>query len=76
MSDVTHILSQIEHGDAAAERLLPLVYDELRNSLPPNWRAKSRARRFRLRRWYTKLTCVWLAVSRPLLVTRRANRHL
>ncbi len=31
MSDVTRILSQIEQGDpAAAERLLPLVYDELR----------------------------------------------
>ena len=31
MSDVTRILSQIEGGDpAAAERLLPLVYDELR----------------------------------------------
>jgi RNA polymerase sigma factor (TIGR02999 family) len=31
MTDVTHILAQIEHGDdAAAERLLPLVYDELR----------------------------------------------
>lgn len=31
MSDVTHILSQIEAGDPlAAERLLPLVYDELR----------------------------------------------
>ena len=31
MSDVTHILSQIERGDpAAAEQLLPLVYDELR----------------------------------------------
>ena len=31
MSDVTQILSQIEHGDpAAAERLLPLVYNELR----------------------------------------------
>ena len=29
--DVTHILSQIERGDpAAAEQLLPLVYDELR----------------------------------------------
>jgi RNA polymerase sigma factor (TIGR02999 family) len=29
--DVTHILEAIEHGDAgAAERLLPLVYDELR----------------------------------------------
>jgi len=31
MSEVTHILSQIESGDpSAAEKLLPLVYDELR----------------------------------------------
>src|SRR5207344_1356756 len=31
MTHVTQILSEIEHGDpAAAERLLPLVYDELR----------------------------------------------
>lgn len=31
MTDVTQILSEIEQGDsAAAERLLPLVYDELR----------------------------------------------
>ena len=31
MSDITRILSQIEHGDPqAAEQLLPLVYDELR----------------------------------------------
>src|SRR5205823_1830363 len=31
MSDVTRILSQIEHGDPqAAEQLLPLVYEELR----------------------------------------------
>ncbi len=31
MTDVTQILTQIEQGDpAAAERLLPLVYDELR----------------------------------------------
>src|SRR2546421_7355112 len=31
MSDVTRILSEIEHGDpSAAEQLLPLVYDELR----------------------------------------------
>jgi RNA polymerase sigma factor (TIGR02999 family) len=31
MADVTQVLSQIEHGEAAAaERLLPLVYDELR----------------------------------------------
>lgn len=32
MSDVTQILSEIEGGDSgAAERLLPLVYEELRN---------------------------------------------
>jgi RNA polymerase sigma factor (TIGR02999 family) len=31
MSDVTQILSQIEHGDTkAADQLLPLLYDELR----------------------------------------------
>lgn len=31
MSDVTQILSSIEQGDpSAAEKLLPLVYDELR----------------------------------------------
>ena len=31
MNDVTRILSAVEHGDpAAAEQLLPLVYDELR----------------------------------------------
>ena len=31
MSDVTHILSEIEQGDAkAADKLLPLVYEELR----------------------------------------------
>src|SRR5215467_4962043 len=31
MSQVTHILSAIEQGDpSAAEKLLPLVYDELR----------------------------------------------
>src|SRR6187551_42597 len=32
MSDVTRILSQIDVGDpSAAEQLLPLIYDELRN---------------------------------------------
>ena len=32
MSDITRIFSQIDAGDpAAAEQLLPLVYDELRN---------------------------------------------
>ena len=32
MNDVTRLLSAIEHGDPkAADQLLPLVYDELRN---------------------------------------------
>ena len=32
MNDVTRILSAIENGECrAAEELLPLVYDELRN---------------------------------------------
>src|SRR6478735_10345353 len=31
MTDVTQLLGQIEHGDPhAAEKLLPLIYDELR----------------------------------------------
>ena len=37
MSDVTRILSQIEQGDPqAAEKLLPLVYDELRKLAAAN----------------------------------------
>ena len=30
MSDVTEILIQIQRGDASAEQLVPLIYDELR----------------------------------------------
>jgi hypothetical protein len=30
MSEVTRILSAIEHGDPHAEHQLPLIYDELR----------------------------------------------
>jgi RNA polymerase sigma factor (TIGR02999 family) len=42
MSDVTHILNAIEQGDPhAAERLLPLVYDELRQ-LAAAWMAAER----------------------------------
>jgi len=42
MCDVTQILSQIEDGDGqAAEKLLPLVYDELRK-LAPTFRASRR----------------------------------
>lgn len=42
MSDVTHILSEIESGDpSAAERLLPLVYDELRKLAAARMTAES-----------------------------------
>src|SRR5215510_10626775 len=42
MSDVTRILSAIEHGDpSAAEQLLPLVYDELRH-LAAQWLAQEK----------------------------------
>src|SRR6516162_1141668 len=42
MSEVTLILSAIEAGDPhAAERLLPLVYDELRK-LAAHWLARER----------------------------------
>jgi RNA polymerase sigma factor (TIGR02999 family) len=42
MSDVTHILSAIDQGDSqAAERLLPLVYDELRK-LAAQWLAREK----------------------------------
>ena len=42
MSDVTHILQQIESGDPnAAERLLPLVYEELRKLAAAKMSAES-----------------------------------
>ena len=60
MSDVTRILSQIESGDpSAAEQLLPLVYDELRQLAAARWPRRSRARRCRPRRWFTRRTCGW-----------------
>ncbi len=40
MADVTHVLDAIEHGDpTASEKLLPLVYQELRR-LAAQWLAK------------------------------------
>ncbi len=45
MSDATHLLDALSHGDPhAAEALLPILYDELRCSPPRNWPAKSPAR--------------------------------
>lgn len=44
MSEVTQILCQIESGDpAAAEQLLPLVYNELRK-LTRGWARSGKAR--------------------------------
>jgi hypothetical protein len=42
MSDVTQVLSAIEHGDpSAAGELLPLVYDKRRSWRRPSWRTSS-----------------------------------
>ena len=50
MSDVTQFLSEIEQGDpAAAERLLPLIYDELRKLAAQKLGTKSRGKRCRPR---------------------------
>ncbi len=60
MNDVTRILSAIEQGDPhAADRLLPLVYDELRNWRPSAWRRRSRDRRSRPPPWFTRPICAW-----------------
>ena len=62
MTDVTHIFSQIESGDPlAAEKLLPLIYDELRGWRRPNWPTKSRGRPYRRQLSFTRLTCGWWA---------------
>jgi hypothetical protein len=46
MSDVTRILSAIERGEEkAADKLLPVVYQELRKLAAANPRGKSRGRR-------------------------------
>ena len=52
MSDVTQILGQIEEGDGqAAEKLLPVVYDDLRKLLPREWPRRPPGRRSRQRHW-------------------------
>ena len=44
--EVTSILSAVEQGDSrAAERLLPLIYDELRALARESWRRRNRVRR-------------------------------
>jgi ECF sigma factor len=57
MSEVTRILSAIEHGDPrVAAELLPLVYDELRTLAAQKL---DRARRCRRRPWSTRPTSAW-----------------
>ena len=65
MSDVTRILSAIEQGDAqASKQLLPLVYEELRNSLPSRWPRKRRGKRYRRQLWFTKPISGWWTRSK------------
>jgi len=60
MSEVTRILSAIEQGDPhAPDRLLPLVYDELRKLAAQKLAQEKPARRSRPRRWRMKRTCGW-----------------
>ena len=55
MSDVTRILSQIDAGDpAAAEQLLPLVYDELRKLAAARLAQEKSGQTLKRRRWYMR----------------------
>ena len=55
MNDVTQILSAIEQGDpGAAEKLLPLVYNELRRLAARGSPARPRGRPSSLPIWYTR----------------------
>ena len=60
MSDVTQILSQIEDGDGqAAEKLLPLVYDELRKLAAEKMAHEKPGRRSKPRPWSTRRISGW-----------------
>lgn len=55
-ADVTRVLDQINRGDAgASDRLLPLVYEELRRLARPPWHENRRGRRRSPRLWFTRL---------------------
>ncbi len=55
MSDITQILSALEQGDPrAAEQLLPLVYDDLRNWRRKGWPAKRCYRPCSRPPWFTR----------------------
>ena len=55
MSDVTRILSQIEAGDPqATEKLLPLVYEELRKLAAARMPRNPQAKPCNPPRWFMK----------------------
>ena len=59
MNDITRIMNAIENGEPqAAERLLPLIYDELRGAGGAKLR-RNRGIRCKAPRWFTKHTCDW-----------------
>jgi len=65
MSEVTRILSAIEHGDPnAAEQLLPLVYDELRKLAAANFPTRNGSH------WYRSGSRFLTAITGP---TRRSK---
>jgi len=64
--NVTRILSAIGDGDEhAAERLLPLVYDELRRLARYRVAGEPAGRGFRRRRWSMRPICAWLEMPAP-----------
>ena len=73
MSDVTRILCAIDQGDpAAAEQLLPLVYEELRRLAAQKLSREKPGRRCRLPRWSTKRICgLWGARAHQSYHDRR-----
>ena len=66
MEDVSRILTAIEQGDPkAAEQLLPLVYDELRELAAQRLGRRSRDRLSRPRPWSTRPTSAWWRARTP-----------
>ena len=62
MSEVTRILSAIEKGDTdSVEKLLPLVYDELRRLAADHLARERPGQTSRPPPWSTKRTCGWSA---------------
>ena len=56
MTDVTQLLEAAHRGDQhAAAKLLPLVYEELRNLAAARMTVEKPGRRCRRQRWFTKL---------------------